>query len=119
MYNSTGGNGGACTAVGTTLAGAFGAVLSALAPGKSFVVTGIPLLTFVSAVRPVIGAASGLFLYLAFEAGILEVGIMAVDNVVELYVLAVGFGFSGERALFNLLGGIAGKSDSTIGARFG
>ncbi len=91
MNDGAGGSGWNHSAVSTMIAGAFGAILSALAPGKQFVATGVPLLTVVSAVRPVIGAAAGLFLYLLFDAGLLSRD--KIDGA-ALPVLAVGFGFS-------------------------
>ncbi len=110
IRGGAGGSGGAYTAAGLTLSGAFGAVLSALAPGGPPVATGVPQSAAVSAMRPVAGAAAGLFLYLIDAAGLLY-----VDDV-ALHVLAVGLGF-GERPFSKLLGGIAARSDAAIKAR--
>ncbi len=60
--------------------------------------------------RPVAGAAAGLFLYLIDAAGLLY-----VDDA-ALHVLAVGLGF-GERPFSKLLGGIAARSDAAVEAR--
>ena len=94
------GDGKKHSAAGTVVAGTLGAALSALAPGRSTIADGVPLLTATSWVRPVIGAASGLLLYLVHYSEFAQL------DYPGLYVVAIAFGFS-ERGFYRLLGGIA------------
>lgn len=92
---------------GMIVAGSLGASLSALAGVTRFGQDGVPLLSGLQLVRPVVGAVSGLVLYLIWQTEILHV------HGVELYLFAIGFGFS-ERALFELLGRLAKQMEGHV-----
>ena len=93
---------------GVIAAGFLGASLSALADLRRPVRDGVPLLFDWQLVRPVVGGATGLFLYLVSEAGII------VLDYPVLYLAAMGFAFS-ERALFRALRGMADRMEGDIG----
>ena len=93
---------------GMIVAGSLGASLSALADVTRFVKDGVPLLSDLQLVRPVVGAVSGLVLYLIWQTDILNV------RGVELYLFAIAFGFS-ERAIFELLGRLAKQMEGQVG----
>ena len=97
------------TLFGVIVAGTLGSTLSALAnighPGHQ---DGVPLLYVLQLVRPVVGAASGLFFYL-----VLQTKIIAMDGI-EVYIFAIAFGFS-ELALFRVLQNLTGKIEADMG----
>lgn len=93
---------------GMVMAGSLGASLSALANVGRLDQEGVPVLSGLQLVRPVIGAASGLFLYLVWQTQIIEVTGAAP------YLFAIAFGFS-ERALFGVLQSMAEKTERDIG----
>lgn len=72
---------------------------------------GVPLLTIIAIVRPVVGAAAGLLLYIIALTNSWNMGEF------QLYAYAMVLGFS-DRALFGFLSDTAHKADITIGKNF-
>ena len=93
--------------IGMVVAGALGALVSALANAAGSGDESAPPLADVSLVRPVIGAISGLFLYLLSEMGVFKIEYPA------LYATAIAFGFT-ERAFYNTLRNLSGSAERKI-----
>ena len=97
---------------GMVVAGSLGASLSALASVGRLDRKGVPVLSGLQLVRPVIGAASGLFLYLVWQTGVIN------GHDTLPYLFAIAFGFS-ERPFFRVLQNLAEKTERNIGQAWG
>ena len=93
--------------VAMIVAGSLGALISALSSGLRRKSLGKPPLVQAFFVRPVIGGVAGLFVYLVAQTGTIDIPYPG------MYLVAVAFGFS-ERALYRVLGSVAGSTESRV-----